>query len=140
MVSENGGIIRLAPDGPEIVAQAPVGRLGVDGNRLVPLDGALVRERNRAIYNGSAVVTVALDRKGRVLGDIQVSTLGVMEAGDEDALGVVRETVEEVMATMPPKQRNDDDEVKEILRIAVRRVFRDRFDKRPVTSIHLVRV
>ncbi|MBM3566381.1 MAG: ribonuclease J [Alphaproteobacteria bacterium] len=140
MVSENGGIIRLAPDGPKIVAEAPVGRLGVDGNRLVPLDGALVRDRNRAIYNGSAVVTVAMDRRGRIQGDVQVSTLGVMEAGDEDALGVVTETIEEVLATMPQAQRNDDAEVKEALRIAVRRVFRDRFDKRPVTSIHLVRV
>ncbi|MBM3952491.1 MAG: ribonuclease J [Rhodospirillales bacterium] len=140
VVSENGGVIRLAPGRAEVVDRVPVGRLAVDGNRLVPLDGALVRDRNRAIYNGSAVVTVVLDARGRVKGEVQISTLGVMEAGDEDALGVVRETVEEVVAATPAARRGDDAALKEALRIAVRRAFRDRFDKRPVTSIHLVRV
>lgn len=139
VVAENGGMIHLAPGRAEIVGQVPIGRLAVDGNRLVPLDGALVRDRNRAIYNGSAMVTVVLDKKGRVRDEVQVSTLGVMEAGDEDALGVVRETVEEIIVAMPAAKRADDGAVKEAVRIAVRRVFRDRFDKRPVTSVHLVR-
>ncbi len=139
VVAENGGMIRLAPGRAEIVGQVPVGRLAVDGNRLVPLTGALVRDRNRAIYNGSAVVTVVLDKNGRVRDQVQVSTLGVMEAGDKDALGVVRETVEEVIVAMSAAKRDDDGAVKETVRIAVRRVFRDRFDKRPVTSVHLVR-
>jgi ribonuclease J len=139
VVSENGGMIRLAPGKAEVIDQVPIGRLAVDGNRLVPLDGALVRDRNRAIYNGSAVVTVVLDARGRIKGEVQISTLGVMETGDEDALGVVRETVEEIVAATPAARRGDDAALKEALRIAVRRVFRDRFDKRPVTSIHLVR-
>ena len=139
VVSENGGMIRLAPGRAEIVSQVPVGRLALDGNRLVPLNGALVRDRNRAIYNGSAVITVVLDTKGRVRDQVQVSTLGVMESGDQGALGVVRETVEEVIVAMPAAKRADDGAVKEAVRIAVRRVFRDRFDKRPVTNVHLVR-
>lgn len=139
VVAENGGMIRLAPGRAEIIGQVPVGRLAVDGNRIVPIDGALVRDRNRAIYHGSAVVTVVLDKKGRVRDEVQVSTLGVMEAGDEGALGVVRETVEEIIVALPAVKRADDAAVKEAVRIAVRRVFRDRFDKRPVTSVHLVR-
>lgn len=139
VVAENGGMIRLAPGRAEIIGQVPVGRLAVDGNRIVPIDGALVRDRNRAIYHGSAVVTVVLDKKGRVRDEVQVSTLGVMEAGDEGALGVVRETVEEIIVALPAAKRDDDAAVKEAVRIAVRRVFRDRFDKRPVTSVHLVR-
>ena len=140
VVSENGGLIRLAPGRAEIIGRVPVGRLALDGNRLVPINGALVRDRNRAIYNGSAVITVVLDRKGRVCDHVQVSSLGVMEANDKDALGVVRETVEEVIVAMSPAKRDDDGAVKEAVRIAVRRVFRDRFDKRPVTNVHLVRI
>ncbi len=139
VVAENGGLIRLAPGRAEIIGQVPVGRLAVDGNRIVPINGALVRDRSRAIYHGSAVVTVVLDKKGRVRDEVQVSTLGVMEAGDEGALGVVRETVEEIIVALPAARRADDAAVKEAVRIAVRRVFRDRFDKRPVTSVHLVR-
>jgi ribonuclease J len=139
VAAENGGFIRLAPGKAEVVNRVPVGRLAVDGNRLVPLDGALVRDRTRAIYNGSAVVTVVLDARGRVKGEVQITALGMMETGDESALGVVRETVEEVIAATPAGRRGDDAALKEALRIAVRRVFRDRFNKRPVTSIHLVR-
>ena len=140
LATENGGFIRLAPGPAEVVGDVPVGRLAVDANRLVPLNSALVRDRTRAIYNGSAVVTIVLDAHGRVKGDVQISTLGVMEADDKNAIGVVRETIEEVVVGTPAGRRGDDVALKEALRIAVRRVFRDRFGKRPVTSIHLVRV
>ena len=35
---------------------------------------------------------------------------------------------------------SNDLKVKEIVRIIVRRYFKDRYNKRPLTSIHLIRV
>ena len=49
---EDGDILQLAPGRPEVVDSAPVGRLALDGDRLVPLDGAVLTARRRMMFNG----------------------------------------------------------------------------------------
>ena len=125
----------LAPGRAEIIGQVPVGRLAVDGNRIVPINGAC-GDRSRAIYHGSAVVTVVLDKKGRATRSRSRPWAGSRRRGRarrgaRNGRGNHRR--------LPAARRADDAAVKEAVRIAVRRVFRDRFDKRPVTSVHLVR-
>ena len=41
---------------------------------------------------------------------------------------------------MPPKRRADDADVKETVRLAVRRAFYESLGKKPVTTVHLVRI
>jgi len=52
---EDGDILRLAPGQPRVVDSAPVGRLVVDGNRLVPVSGGLMAARRRMLFNGVVI-------------------------------------------------------------------------------------
>ena len=49
---EDGDILQLTPGTPEIVDQAPVGKLVLDGARLVPLQGPVMGARRRMLFNG----------------------------------------------------------------------------------------
>ena len=140
-LAENGTMLSLTATGAETVDHVPVGRLAVDGKRLVPVDGAVIRERNRLRHNGAAVATVVLDAKGRLLGDPQLTVQGVLDELDEDenwddAVDAIVDAINDLSA----RQRADDDAVSEAARVAVRRAFRDSIGKRPVTDIHIVRV
>ena len=142
VVAENGSVVRLDSAAAGVVDEVPAGRLVLDGNRVVPMDGALVRGRTRALYNGSAVVTVVLDGDGRLATEAQLSTIGLMEDGDSDT-----DTEETVLAAvgaalgkMPKRARRDDAAVREAVRIAVRAAFRDSVGKKPVTTVHVVRL
>ena len=140
VVVENGSVVRLDSAAAGVVDEVPAGRLALDGNRVVPMDGALVRGRTRALYNGSAVVTVALDGDGRLVTEAQLSTIGIMEDGDSDIEDSVRAAVGAALGKMPKRARRDDTAVREAVRIAVRRAFRDSVGKKPVTTIHVVRL
>jgi ribonuclease J len=137
----NGAMLRLAPGPAEVVDHVPTAKLCVDGPRIVRLDSEILRNRRRMVFNGSAVVTVVLDGKGRLLGDPQLTALGLLDAAHEaeehDAVvDAVREAVEE----LPQKARRDDGVVREAARLAVRRSLRDSHGKKPITDVHLVRV
>ena len=54
---EDGDILNLAPGTIEVVDSAPVGRLVLDGNRLVPLAGGVMAARRRMLFNGVAVAS-----------------------------------------------------------------------------------
>jgi ribonuclease J len=140
VVAENGTMVRLAPDPAETIERVPAGRLALEGNRVVSLEGELVRSRLRALYNGAAVATVVLDRAGRLACAPQLSTIGLLEADDTALADEIVAAVVQVLNELPRLARADDETVKEAVRVTVRRAFRDRLDKKPVTSVHVVRV
>jgi len=140
VVAENGSVARLAPGTAEVAGQVPSGRLSLEGGRVVPMDGDLVRGRIRALYNGHAVATVVLGADGTLSAEPQVSSVGVVEAGEEGVEAEVRAAIRSAVDGLPRKSYGDDDTVREAVRIAVRRAFRDHIGKRPRTEVHLVRV
>ncbi len=102
--------------------------------------GELVRSRNRALYNGFAVITLVLDENGEATARPELSTAGLLEAGEEDIAEAAIEAALEAVRELKAKKRKDDDLVREVVRIAVRRAFRKTLEKRPVTTVHLIRV
>ncbi len=140
LVAPNGSIVRLAPGEPEIAGNAPVGRLAADGNRLIRLDGELVRGRTRAMWHGAATVTVVINGAGGFARQPQISTTGLLESGDDAVEQAACAAARAAVEALPAKRRGDDAEVKEAVRLAVRRAFNDSVAKKPVTTVHLVRI
>lgn len=139
-VVSNGHALRLAPGEPEIVGEVPIGRLGLDGNRLVPVDDALLAPRRRSAFSGSAFVTVVLDGKGRLVADPQVSLKGVTADAREERAAVAAAIgeVERVLDRPRGRNRRADPAAEEDIRRAVRRAINGITGKKPVTEVHVV--
>ena len=140
IAAENGAMIRLGPGKPQITGTVPVGRLAADGNRLVPMDGELIRSRTRTVYNGAAVVTLVLNGSGGLAAEPELSAIALLESGDAPITDEVKEAARAAIEGLKAKQRGDDETVREAVRIAVRRSFRKSLNKNPVITVHLFRV
>ena len=140
IAAENGAMIRLGPGKPQITGTVPVGRLAADGNRLVPMDGELIRSRTRTVYNGAAVVTLVLNGSGGLAAEPELSAIALLESGDDPITDEAKEAARAAVQGLKAKQRGDDETVREAVRIAVRRSFRKSLDKNPVVTVHLFRV
>jgi ribonuclease J len=141
LLMHNGAMARLAPGTPQLVDEVPVGRLAVDGHRLVPLGGQVLKERNKILYGGSAVVTLVVDKNGKMVDEPQVSFHGLID--DDEAAFVsekLADDIEDALEDLPRADRRDNEKVAEAARRAVRRSLRDSHGKQPVASIHVVRV
>ncbi|WP_119458618.1 ribonuclease J [Rhodospirillaceae bacterium SYSU D60014] len=141
VVAPNGSVVRLAPGAAEIIDEAPVGRLGLDGKALVSLGGSVLRSRQRALRNGSAVATLVVDREGSLIAEPQIAAQGLLDperdqAGFEAAVAAIRDAIEGATAEL----RRDDAALKEAARLALRRALQANRGKKPVVDIHLVRV
>jgi ribonuclease J len=139
LVPENGTLIRLSPDGPEIVDRVYAGRLAADGDRLLPIGGAVLRSRSRLMWNGAVVATVVLDRKGRLATAPKISAPGLLDP--ETDMEFAAEIVAAIEDGVGRAKRDATDEkVEESVRKAIRGVIRERRDGRPIVDVHLVRV
>src|SRR5438270_1069589 len=141
LVIQNGDVVRFAASGASIVDEVPVGRFASDGKGLLPVDGTALKDRRRVTFNGSAVATLVLDRRGEPLAPPTISTIGVVEpAAAEAAAPALRSAVERALDELPGNLRRDDEAVRDAARRALRRVLNERFGKRPLVEIHLVRI
>ena len=140
-VIENGAMLRLAPDGPQVLDRVRTGRLAVDGTRLIPLEGNVMTERKRVGFSGAAVATVVLDNKGRMVTDPKITVPGLMdEALDSEAATAVIASIVEAVDRMPRDARRNDAAVAEAVKTAVRRTLKRELGKRPVTEVHVMRI
>jgi ribonuclease J len=139
ILMEDGDILNLAPGIVEIVDSAPVGRLVLDENRLIPMQGEVMNARRRLLHNGSVVASFAIDRDGNILGQPKIAATGLLDADDPEMARVVQDFSEGV-ADLPIATRRDDEALTEAARGALRRTINRRLKKRPQVDVHLLRV
>ena len=78
---EDGDILTCRPGRPAITDSAPVGRLVLDGTRLVPLKGEVMSARRRMLFNGIVVASLAVDQAGTLRGEPRFSAPGSSGSG-----------------------------------------------------------
>ncbi|HZT87192.1 MAG TPA: ribonuclease J [Stellaceae bacterium] len=141
LVIENGDMIRLGGGHAEIVDEVSVGRWASDGRGLLPLNGNALKERRRVSAEGSVLATLVVDRGGQLAAPPQISLLGLLET-DAAAAAIerLREALDKTLDTLPAPLRRDDNEIREAARRTLRRAINERFGKRPLIEVQLVRL
>jgi ribonuclease J len=135
VVQSNGDVVRLAPDGPRIIGNEGTGRLILDGDVILPADGATINERRRIAQFGQISVAVAL--KGRQLaGDPVIKLQGVPVEEDRDAfLAEAADDADQAVRTAKSR-----DKLPEAVRLAVRRCAVRWTGKKPIVDVLVIEV
>ncbi|OYX30062.1 MAG: MBL fold metallo-hydrolase [Caulobacterales bacterium 32-69-10] len=140
---KNGDMVRLAPGRAEIVAEVQNGRLFLDGGVLTPENSEPLRERRHAAANGVLLVSVILDRKGKLVSSVAVRGIGL--PGDEDypladALDDLSEDAEGAIKKLSNEQRLDDNAVEAAVGRTLKKASQRIWERRPVVETLVVRL
>ncbi|BBF70091.1 ribonuclease J [Sphingomonas bisphenolicum] len=136
VVQSNGDVLRLAPGAPTIIGHQDTGRLVLDGDVILPADGATINERRKLGLHGQISVAVAIDRKGKLIGQPALRTQGVPV--EEDKAAFLAEAADEAAAAVP-KGSLEEEALRERVRLAVRRTATRWTGKKPIVDVLLVR-
>ena len=136
VVQSNGDLLRLAPGAPQIIGHQDTGRLVLDGDVILPADGSTMNERRKVALHGQISVAVALDRKGKLIGEPVLRTQGVPV--EEDKVAFLAEAAGEAAAVVG-KGSSEEEALRERVRLAVRRTATRWTGKKPVVDVLLIR-
>ena len=134
IVQRNGDLIRLAPDGPEKIGEERVGRLVLDGDVILPADGATINERRKISINGLIAVALPVAPDGQLAGSALIRPFGVPV--EEDRADFLADAMD--AATRAYEPGGDLEKVREAVRLAVRRCATLWTGKKPVVEVMLV--
>ncbi|MFT3977614.1 MAG: ribonuclease J [Sphingomonas bacterium] len=137
LVQTDGDLVRLAPGDAAKIGHAPVGRLVLDGDVILPADGATINERRKLGINGQMSVAVAVTSDGRLAGAPKVRFQGVPV--EEERAPFIAEA-EEAAAEAVRDGARDLDRMREAVRLAVRRVATRWTGKKPIVDVLIVEV
>ena len=134
VIQRNGDLIRLAPDGPEKIGEERTGRLVLDGDVILPADGATLNERRKISINGLITAALPVDGEGRLVGKALIRPFGVpVEEDREDFLADAADAAERAYDA-----GSDVEKVREAVRLAVRRCATLWTGKKPIVEVMLV--
>ncbi|HUR43071.1 MAG TPA: MBL fold metallo-hydrolase RNA specificity domain-containing protein, partial [Aestuariivirga sp.] len=136
LIPRDGHIAKLCPGPVQNVDEAHAGRLHVDGMLIVPAEDGPARQRRKLSFVGAVFVTVVINAKLQLAGDIQMITDGVPQGLKEEML----EAADQAFASMPKPRRQDDAQVIETIRTSIRRAADQVWGKKPITKVGVVRV
>jgi len=135
LVPENGQLFRIAPGRAKLIDEVPSGRVFLDGTVLVAEGEGYSKDRRAMAFAGLIVVTLVLDSKGRLATEPMLLMEGIP---DEIRDPVVKALDGTVRRHNPKKQ--DEADLKEAVRRAVRRAANDAWGKKPITRVEIVSV
>ncbi|WP_032112299.1 ribonuclease J [Candidatus Paracaedibacter symbiosus] len=138
VVPENGTIVCLEKDQPQVINSVPVGRLGYDGNRLIPMQSPLVKERSKLSFQGVVFVTLVLDRAGQVAKPPLLSIMGITTGGEEQE-HLERDMNRTIRQVINNGYKNTDSLANE-LKVGIRRICNNWIGKKPPVNVHIVQI
>jgi len=140
LVVENGTVVEVTEDAMHVAGVVPSGRVHVDAGEEIP--DAVLRDRALLGEQGIAVVVVKVDREGRVSGEPEVMTRGVVQEEEEpELMNDLRAYVAaDLKRHRTPRKDLDEAELEERARRALKRFLGRRLGRRPLTFGMVVRV
>jgi len=139
----NGDMVRLAPGLAAIIDEVPSGRLYVDGGRLVTEQGEALHERRHASTNGVLIVSFAMDKRGKIVSDIDVRAIGL--PGDDasplgDALDDLAERAEQAVMKLKGAALEDEMVIEQAVSRALKKASQQIWDRRPIVETIILRM
>ena len=138
---ENGDIIRISKDQkPEIIDQAPTGKIYLDGNVAVSLDSLSIKERKNISVNGLLEITLIISNNGKIKKPI-ISFRGIPQ--DETSESFKFDLEDEITKTCKSfdvKNFKQEKNLIDAIKQNCRKIIKEKTGKRPFTNINIARV
>ena len=138
---ENGDIIKISKDQkPEIIDQAPTGKIYLDGNVAVSLDSLSIKERKNISVNGLLEITLIISSNGKIKKPI-ISFRGIPQ--DETSESFKFDLEDEITKTCKSfdiKNFKQEKNLIDAIKQNCRKIIKEKTGKRPFTNVNIARV
>ncbi len=143
IIPQNGSVIKIAPGAAEVIDHVETGVLAVDQKRIIASDHQSIIARRKLQYSGAVHVSVVIDKRGALLSDPKIDTVGLSDENNPEEQGFVDSLIDEtlgIIEDMTPNDLKDDSFMAEEIRIGLRRYVFHLLKIKPKTTVHIIRV
>jgi ribonuclease J len=137
---DDGDVLELSSRGAEKVTPIQVGRVFVDGKGVGDVGDMVIRDRRHLSEDGLVLAVMAIHQQsGDLVAGPDLISRGFMLAEEnEEVMESAKQAVLAALAKMNSETRRDPEELKEEVRLVLRRFFRKKLERRPVVLPYII--
>lgn len=139
VIPKDGDVISFGADKADVIGSVQSGLMAMDGRKIIPVNADVLKKRRRMLEDGTVVATVVLDKKNTVIGSVQISATGLIDAQSPE-MSVLDEDIKAALSSLTPARLKDDASVADAVKAAIRKTVMENHGRRPMVDVHLVRV
>jgi ribonuclease J len=134
ILAVNGDVVAFYADTAAIIEKVESGRVFVDGKGVGDVGNVVLKDRKHLSEDGMVVVIIGINQSSGdlIYGPDIVSRGFVFEDESQEYLETARCIVVDALDELNGEMRRDSDEVKTVVRQALRRFFKKTIERRPV--------
>ena len=138
---ENGNIIQISKDQkPQIIDQAPTGKIYLDGSVAVSLDSSSIKERKNISVNGLLEITLIISSNGKIKKPV-VSYRGIPEDTVSETFKFdLEDEITKTCKSFAVNNFKQEKNLIETIKQNCRRIVREKTGKKPFTNINIARI
>ena len=138
---ENGDMVRLYPgNSPEVYDKAPYGKIYLDGKIGVDEDFKSIKERKNISSNGFLNIVIMATPKGNIHEEPVIILKGIPTDNLDDIKLSLSETIEKTVKSFSLNNIKQEENLIEAVKIACRKIIKEKTGKKPLTDINLIRI
>jgi len=134
----NGAVVLLEQGEASVIGKVQAGYVAIDGTSLIPTDGEIIRMRRKLRDDGVVFVSIALGKAGELKAPPQLAAPGLLDAMEDKEL--MAQWRAEIASMLEGRARTGDEQIKEQIRMSLRKLIKRELDKKPVIEVQILRL
>lgn len=137
--AHNGAVIWLEEGEASIIGKVHSGYVAIDGTSLIDTNGDVLRTRRKLRDDGAIFVSIAVDRDSELVSPVQIVAPGILDSKDDE--NYIAELADDITRAINDQKRGaSDGDIRETVRLLIRRIIKGDLDKKPVIEVLVTRV
>ena len=141
LILKNGLLVKLAPDKPKVLGSVTTGKLILDGKNIIPLNEEAIKHRKRMLYNGTLLISLAIDIKKKISTKPIISSKGFF---NDEVIKIFKndfnKSIFKIIKYSIRGHKIKENEIRDKIESYCRKFFKRKLNTRPVFEIHIIKI
>ena len=141
-ILDNGSLLKIAPDKPEVIDKISTGKMIVEGGRTYNSESDFIKERLKYSYEGIVMITLLINKDYTLNKDIVISHFGLpIDNISKLSDSFKMEFIDEYLKIINNKKnKENNDVIISLSKKVVRKYCMREFKRKPEVQTHIVRI
>ena len=141
LILKNGLLVKLAPDKPKVLGSVTTGKLILDGKNIIPLNEEAIKHRKKMLYNGTLLISLAIDIKKKISTKPIISSKGFF---NDEVIKIFKndfnKSIFQLIKNSIRGHKIKENEIRDKIESYCRKFFKRKLNTRPVFEIHIIKI
>ncbi len=140
-VIENGSLLKIAPEKPEVINKIETGKMIVEGGKIYSSESDFIRQRIKYSYEGIIMITLIINKDFSINKDIKISHYGLPITNMEEFTSNFKTNFVENYLKLEKINNNpeNDDNIKNLCKKVVKKYCMNQYKRKPEVQTHIIR-